>query len=135
VGWLTTDFAWRWAFGINLPLGAISVIGALLFVRASRSDVPQRVDLVGAALSVVLFASLVFGLIEGRTYGWWLSDEPPGLWTLDVSPIPFAFALALLALVAFIVWGRHRERVGKSTMIAFGLFRIASFRNGNIAAL
>lgn len=134
-GWLTTDFSWRWAFGINLPLGAIIVVGALLFVRPSRADVPQRVDLIGAALSVVLFTALVFGLIEGRTYGWWLSDEPPGFWSLDVSPIPFSFALALLALVAFIAWGRHRERTGKSTMIAFGLFRIASFRNGNIAAL
>ena len=134
-GWLTTYFSWRWAFGINLPLGIIIVIGMLLFVRESRSDEINRVDVVGAALSVVLFSSLVFGLIEGRTYGWWLSDEPPGFWTLDISPIPFAFALAAIALALFIVWGLHRQRVGKSTMIAFGLFGIASFRNGNIAAM
>lgn len=134
-GWLTTAFSWRWAFGINLPLGVLIVIGVLLFVRGSRADEPQRVDAVGAAISVVLFTSLVFGLIEGRTYGWWLSDTPPSFWTLDISPIPFVFALTLLALVAFIAWGLHRQRVGKSTMIAFGLFRIASFRNGNIAAL
>jgi EmrB/QacA subfamily drug resistance transporter len=134
-GWLTTYFSWRWAFGINLPLGIIIVIGALLFVRASRADEPQRVDLVGAALSVVLFTALVFGLIEGRSYGWWLSDTPPEFWTFEVSPIPFAFAIALLALVAFILWGLHRQRAGKSTMIAFGLFGIPSFRNGNIAAM
>ncbi|MEZ5190878.1 MAG: MFS transporter [Schumannella sp.] len=134
-GWLTTYFSWRWAFGINLPLGVIIVVGALLFVRASRVAEPQRVDAVGAALSVVLFTALVFALIEGRTYGWWASDEPPEFWTLEVSPIPFAFALAALALVAFIAWGVHRERAGKSTMIAFGLLRIPSFRNGNVAAL
>jgi EmrB/QacA subfamily drug resistance transporter len=134
-GWLTTYFSWRWAFGINLPLGIIIVIGMLLFVRESRSDEIRRVDVVGALLSVVLFFSLVFGLIEGRTYGWWLSDEPPGFWTLDISPIPFAFALAAIALVLFILWGLHRQRTGKSTMIAFALFGIASFRNGNIAAM
>jgi EmrB/QacA subfamily drug resistance transporter len=134
-GWLTTYFSWRWAFGINLPLGIIIVIGALLFVRASRADEPQRVDLVGAALSVVLFTALVFGLIEGRTYGWWLSDAPPEFWTFEISPIPFAFALALLALVAFVLWGLHRQRAGTSTMIAFGLFGIPSFRNGNVAAM
>jgi len=134
-GWLTTYFSWRWAFGINLPLGVLIVIGVLLFVRESRGEGTQRVDLVGAALSVVLFTALVFGLIEGRTYGWWLSDTPPGFWAFDISPIPFAFALALLALIAFIAWGLHRQRIGKSTMIAFGLFGIASFRNGNIAAL
>lgn len=134
-GWLTTYFSWRWAFGINLPLGVIIVIGVLLYVRASRADEPQRVDVVGAALSVVLFTALVFGLIEGRTYGWWLSDTPPDFWTLDISPIPFAFGLALIALIAFIAWGVHRQRTGKSTMIAFGLFGISSFRNGNIAAM
>jgi len=135
-GWLTTDFSWRWAFGINLPLGILIVVGALLVVRESRADELRRIDLVGAALSVVLFTSLVFGLIEGRSYGWWATDRgAPDFWTLDVSPIPFAFALAAVALVAFIAWGVHRERRGLPTMIAFPLFRLASFRNGNIAAL
>jgi EmrB/QacA subfamily drug resistance transporter len=134
-GWLTTYFSWRWAFGINVPLGVILIIGALLFVAESKSPDAGRVDVVGAAISVVLFASLVFGLIEGRTYGWWLSDTPPSFWKLGVSPIPFAFGLALLALIAYVLWGLHRQRIGKSTLIAFSLFRISSFRNGNIAAM
>lgn len=134
-GWLTTDFSWRWAFGINLPLGVLIVIGALLVVRESKAGGEQRVDLVGAVLSVVLFTSLVFALIEGRSYGWWTSDGVPDFWTLEVSPIPFAFGLAALALVAFVAWGVHRQRQGRSTMIAFSLFGLPSFRNGNIAAL
>ncbi len=135
-GWLTTYFSWRWAFGINVPLGVIIVIGILVTVMESREQgIPRRVDVVGALLSVVLFASLVFGLIEGRTYGWWLSDTPPSFWTFDISPIPFVFLLTLVALVAFVLWGQRREREGKSTMLAFGLLRIPSFRNGNIAAL
>ncbi len=135
-GWLTADFSWRWAFGINLPLGVLIIVGAILFVRESRSDHVQRVDLVGAALSVVLFTSLVFGLIEGRNFGWWATEKgAPDFWTLEVSPIPFVFALTLVALVAFIAWGVHRERQGRSTLIAFSLFSIPSFRNGNIAAL
>ena len=134
-GWLTTYFSWRWAFGINVPLGIVIVIGVLLFAAESREGTPNRVDVVGAILSVVLFASLVFGLIEGRTYGWWLSDNPPDFWTFDISPIPFAFLLALVALVAFVLWGLRRQRLGQSTMLAFGLLKIASFRNGNIAAM
>ncbi len=135
-GWLTTDFSWRWAFGINLPLGVIIVIGALLCVRESKADQVRRIDVVGAALSIVLFTSLVLGLIEGRTYGWWETAKgAPEWWTLDVSPIPFIFAITLVTLVTYIAWGLHRERQGKSTLIAFSLFRIPSFRNGNIAAL
>jgi MFS family permease len=31
-GWLTTDFSWRWAFGINITLSIIIIVGALLTV-------------------------------------------------------------------------------------------------------
>jgi EmrB/QacA subfamily drug resistance transporter len=135
-GWLTTYFSWRWAFGINVPLGVIIIIGILFTVQESReTGVPRRVDVVGALLSVVLFGTLVFGLIEGRTYGWWLSNKPPSFWTVTLSPIPFIFVVTLIALAAFIAWGIRREKQGRSTMLAFGLLRIPSFRNGNIAAL
>jgi EmrB/QacA subfamily drug resistance transporter len=135
-GWLTTYFSWRWAFGINVPLGVVIIIGVLLFASESReAGEPRRVDVVGAILSVLLFGSLVFGLIEGRTYGWWLSDKPPAFWSFDISPIPLVFLVTLVALVAFAAWGVRRERAGKSTMLAFGLLRIPSFRNGNIAAM
>ena len=135
-GWLTTYYSWRWAFGINVPLGIIIIIGILIFTIESKEPSAQRrVDVVGATLSVVLFASLVFALIEGRSYGWFFSDTPPDFWTWNVSPIPFAFALAIIAGIVFVRWGFARERAGKSTMLAFGLLRIASFRNGNIAAM
>ncbi len=139
-GWLTTYFSWRWAFGINIPLGVIIVIGVLVFIVESK-DVAHagRIDIVGAVLSVVTSASLVFGLIEGRTYGWWLTDGTVVLggwtWPFDISPIPIAFSITVLAGTAFVVWGIRRGRAGKPTLIAFSLFSIASFRNGNIAAM
>ena len=135
-GWLTTYYSWRWAFGINVPLSIIIIIGVLIYVNESKEQgAPRRVDVVGALLSIALFSTLVFGLIEGRTFGWFWSDNPPDFWTADVSPIPFVFVTSLIALAAFIAWGRARERAGKSTMLAFGLLRIPSFRNGNIAVL
>ncbi|WP_295839170.1 DHA2 family efflux MFS transporter permease subunit [uncultured Microbacterium sp.] len=137
-GWLTTAFSWRWAFGINIPLGLIIVIGVLATVAESRSDRVERIDGVGALLSVLTMAPLVFGLIEGRTYGWWTVDTAPTVgdwtWPLPLSPVPLAFALSAVALAAFVAWGVRRQRRGRSTLLAFGLFRIASFRNGNIAA-
>ncbi len=137
-GWLTTAFSWRWAFGINIPLGIIVVIGVLLTVAESRSDRTERIDGVGALLSVLTMGSLVFGLIEGRTYGWWLVDQRPQIgdwtWPWDLSPIPVAFALAIAGLIAFIGWGVRRQRRGQSTLLALRLFSIGSFRNGNIAA-
>ncbi len=88
-GWLTTAFSWRWAFGINIPLGVIILIGVLVTVAESRSDRVESIDGVGALLSVVTMAPLVFGLIEGRTYGWWTVTTAPtiGGWT-GPSPCP-----------------------------------------------
>jgi drug resistance transporter, EmrB/QacA subfamily len=134
-GWLTEYFSWRWAFGINIPLGILILVGVALFVLESKAEKPDSLDAVGAVLSVVLFGSLVLGLIEGRTYGWWMSENPPEFWTLDISPTPFIFAVTLVALVAFLLWGRARRARGKSSMLAVDLFGIPSFRNGNLVAL
>lgn len=139
-GWLTTAYSWRWAFAINIPLGIVIVIGVLLTVAESKdADNTRRVDVVGAALSVITSASLVFALIEGRTYGWWEVTTRPVIgdwtWPFPLSPIPFAFAIAVIAGIAFVLWGRARQRRGRSTMLPFDLFAIPSFRNGNLAAM
>lgn len=138
-GWLTTYYSWHWAFGINIPIGIIIVAGLVAFVPESRSSDRAFPDLFGALLSVLTFTPFVFALIEGRTLGWWglEGDFSIGAWTwgLDISPVPVAFALSILAAVLFVVWSSRRARAGKSSMISFELFRISSFRNGNIAAL
>ena len=140
-GWLTTDFSWRWEFGINIPLGIIIIIGALLTVPESKQvRAGTSIDWLGAVLSVIAMSSLVFGLIEGRTYGWWLVNKPftIGNWTWPsggISVIPVMFAIFIVALIAFILHGLHREKTGKGALIAFHLFKISSFTNGNIAAL
>ncbi|WP_460772491.1 DHA2 family efflux MFS transporter permease subunit [Microbacterium sp. GXF7504] len=138
-GWLTTAFSWRWAFGINIPLGILIIVGVLLTVTESKAQRPGGLDLVGSALSVVLFSTLVFGLIEGRTYGWWTTEEGLAFgdweWPWSVSPIPFAFLIAAIALTLFIVRGIRRTRAGRPTLIDFSLFGLSSFRNGNLVAM
>ena len=138
-GWLTTSFSWRWAFGINIPLGVIIAIGVLWAVGESRAQNAPAIDALGAVLSVLLFGALVFGLIEGRTLGWWDVDAPFTVagwsWPFSVSPVPVAFALALLAAVGFVTWSRRQARRGRPTLLDPRLFSIASFRSGNIAAL
>lgn len=141
-GWLTTYYSWRWAFGINVPLGIAVLVGVLATVTESKDTAEaRRVDMVGAVLSVIASATLVFGLIEGRTYGWWIADGNRRLelsgwkWPFDLSPVPLAFAVSALSVVAFIWWGVRRRRRRKSTLLALSLFSIPSFRNGNIAAL
>lgn len=138
-GWLTTEFSWRWAFGINIPLGILIIFGVLMTVAESRDENARSIDIIGGALSFITFGALVFGLIEGRTLGWWTTDGDftIGSWTWPwaLSPVPVAFLIAVLGAVAFIAWGIHRERTGRASLLSFSLFRIGTFRNGNIAAM
>ena len=142
-GWLATDFSWRWAFGINLPLGILILAGLAYYV--SESKAPQRaggVDFIGAAISVVMFSTLVFGLIEGRIYGWWEINPNNQFmvgdfaWpTTGISVIPVSLLIFVISAVVFVLWERRREVQKKIVLLDLGLFKINSFRNGSIAAL
>jgi EmrB/QacA subfamily drug resistance transporter len=138
-GWLTTDYSWRWAFGINIPLSIIVIVGLQLFVAESRDPSRGgRVDLLGALLSVIGFGGIVFGLIEGRTYGWFSSTTPLELggwtWPWSLSPVPVAFVVGGSALTIFVLLERRAQRLGEPGMLDLSLFAIPSFRNGNVAA-
>ncbi|MCC3281296.1 DHA2 family efflux MFS transporter permease subunit [Arthrobacter caoxuetaonis] len=137
-GWLTENASWRWAFGINIPVGMLVVAGLLLFVAESSEPVTgaaQRLDLGGAALSILGFGALVFGLIEGRSYGWWNATEDAPFQVGSLSPVPVAFAVAVVALVSFVLLERSRTNAGKGVILDLSLFRIPSFANGNVTAL
>lgn len=137
-GWLIEHASWRWAFGINVPVGVLIVAGLLLFVAESREAVTgalQRLDLVGALLSIVGFGALVFALIEGRSYGWWQAESAAPFEISGLSPVPLALLIAVAALTGFVLWERARGAAGKGVILDFSLFRIRSFSNGSITAL
>lgn len=138
-GWLTTSFSWRWAFGINIPLGLLVIIGLLLLVPESKDpEIGHGVDVLGAVLSAIGFGGIVFGLIEGRTYGWLTSTTALTIgtwsWPWSISPVAVAFLVGFSALTAFVLLERHNNQRGRVAMLDLSLFTIPSFRNGNIAA-
>lgn len=139
-GWLAEHVSWRWAFGINVPLAVIIVIGVMICVERSPK-VPGRLDVIGSVLSIIGLGLLAFGLIEGRTYGWITTENPLGIggfsWDSGPSPVLVALVVSVVALAAFI--GRQvllrRGGDADKALMDLGLFELASFRNGNIATL
>jgi len=137
-GWLTTSYSWRWAFGINVIVGAVIIAGLLLYVRETREETAVHgVDVPGTVLSALGLGGLVFSLIEGQRFGWLASKQAARdslSWTWSVSPVVPVAVFAVLCLVAFVVVERARERAGRIVVLDLSLFGIPSFRNGNIAA-
>jgi hypothetical protein len=131
---------WRWAFLLNLPVGIIALVATLLWVAESRDeDARASFDATGFSTLTLGLAAIVFGLIEGYTYGWLAPsrDFTIGTWTWPletVSIIPFAFALGIASLVAFGIIELRRQRAGRFILFDIRLWARPSFRFGNLTA-
>ncbi|MDO7867142.1 DHA2 family efflux MFS transporter permease subunit [Nocardioides jiangxiensis] len=69
-GVLVDSIGWRAIFWLNIPVVVAAIVLSSLFVPESRADRVRRLDPLAQALVVALLASLTFGIIEGRTFGW-----------------------------------------------------------------
>jgi EmrB/QacA subfamily drug resistance transporter len=61
-GFITTYFHWRWIFWINVPIGAIGIILATIFVEDVKDGMASPLDVTGFLLCGLGLASLLFGL-------------------------------------------------------------------------
>lgn len=128
--WLTTDFTWRWAFLINIPICALVLAFTLLFVPETKdNNSGKRIDVLGVLTSSLGFGAIVFGLIEAQRYGWILQSGGA------VSPVLFALIGGAALVAGFIILQSRNAKKGSASLINLRLFRITSFRIGSVAAL
>ncbi|MFH5822767.1 MFS transporter [Georgenia sp. AZ-5] len=71
-GWFTEGPGWRWAFWVNLPLGAVAVLAAFVLVRVpARARTRVHVDYLGMALlTAATTGAVLVGTWGGTTYAW-----------------------------------------------------------------
>ena len=133
-GYLTTYLSWHWIFYINIPIGAIILIGAFTLLPETYGEkITNGFDFIGFVLSTAGLVLIVFGIIEGRNYGWW--HVANGHMTLfNLSIIPFLLFAGILLLICFIFWEKHLIKANKSVLLNISLFKINSFSMGNIIA-
>lgn len=140
-GALTQYASWEWIFLVNIPLGLIVFVGAIMAIPATKGVKGRPgADVDGALLSGIGFGALVFAVIEGPNLGWW---EPKADFQIfgwswptsaPISIVAIALAVAVVALALFVVWERHREKVRRSALLDLNLFRLPTFSWGNLTA-
>ena len=90
-GWLTEHADWHWIFFINLPLGALALVGFAASFKPRGTRVGHKIDWWGAlALTIGIGGLTLLTSLGGRSFGW---TSPTGLGMLVVS---------LVALAAFL---------------------------------
>jgi EmrB/QacA subfamily drug resistance transporter len=94
-GLLLAHFAWGSVFLINVPIALLAIAAGARFVPNSRNAHAQRVDIVGAVLSVLGLGLVLWAVIEAPVHGW-TSTEVLG-----------TGGAGLAALGGFIGWEAH----------------------------
>jgi len=68
-GFITTYFHWRWIFWINVPIGAIGIALATIFIEDVRETEVWPLDVRGFCLSGIGLSLLIFGLsVAGQNF-------------------------------------------------------------------
>jgi EmrB/QacA subfamily drug resistance transporter len=114
-GIFTTYFSWRWVFA-----GEVLIVFAILILARRIADAPPetrpRLDLVGAALSALGLALLVFGVLRSGEWGW-IKPRPEAPSWAGLSPTVWLVLAGLLVLWGFLQWETWREGHGKEPLI------------------
>lgn len=136
-GWLTTYYSWRWAFRINIFVVAALLLGAKFLKEAHDRTEKIELDFVGVLLSSLGLVSLVYGLIESSTYGWFLAKKPFEIAGQSVLPFglsitPVALALGIGLLAGFVMHEKRHEAAGHTPLVSLGLFKNKQFISGSL---
>ncbi|GAT83928.1 puromycin resistance protein pur8 [Streptomyces sp. F-3] len=71
VGGVLTEFLnWRWCLYVNVPIAALTVLGALTLLRDRPGNPGARLDVRGAVLGCSGLVAIVYGLGEAQPRGW-----------------------------------------------------------------
>ncbi|WP_407050420.1 MFS transporter [Methyloraptor flagellatus] len=111
-GFITTYSSWRWIFWINLPIGVIGIVVALLLLPNVRERSVPPFDLQGFIISSVGLALMVFGL---ETVG------------RGVFPSQISIAAGIAGVALLWVYVRHARGTPRP-LVDIALLKIPTFR-------
>lgn len=116
-GLLVETLSWRWVLLINVPIGAVVLLGSVLLLTESRAGDGRRLDLPGALLVTAGLATLAYGISQTEAEGW----------TAAATLVPLCGGLALIALFLLV------ESRTAAPLMPLGLLRVRSVSSANAA--
>jgi predicted MFS family arabinose efflux permease len=105
---------WRMIFLVNLPVGIVGLLGALVLLKESRSPSTLHIDGIGVGMLFVALFLLTYPLVVGRSLGW-------PLWSL------LCLVGSLPVLFIFARYERYKSRKDGSPLVELTLFRERNF--------
>jgi EmrB/QacA subfamily drug resistance transporter len=121
-GVLVDNLGWQWIFMVNVPIGVIGFVLAILLVPGTQRGHRHKFDVLGTVLFSVGLLAVVFGVQNGQQYHW------GDVWG-PVS-IPEIIGAGVVLLVAFVIWQRVNTN---EPLLPLSLFSHRTFSAANLA--
>ncbi|PTT20707.1 MFS transporter [Microbacterium sp. HMWF026] len=115
-GLLVDGLGWEWIFFINIPVGVIGFIAAVILVP-QLPRTAHKFDILGVVLSAVGLFLIVFGLQEGEHFSW-------AAWI-------WAMVIAGVVVMGVFIWTQGRST--GEPLVPLALFKDRNFSVANFA--
>ncbi|MFF4057780.1 MFS transporter [Streptomyces sp. NPDC001668] len=116
-GLLVDTLSWRWVLLINVPVGAVVLLGSLWWLTESRRGDGRRLDLPGALLVTGGLAVLAYGISQTGAEGW----------TAAATLVPLTVGLVLICGFLLV------ESRTAAPLMPLGLLRVRAVASANAA--
>ncbi|ORW84542.1 MFS transporter [Mycobacterium sp. IEC1808] len=108
---------WRLIFAINIPIGVLAVVAAMVLLPGTAENRGIAADWPGLGLLSAGLVALLTALIEGQQLGWPICAY-------------LSMAAGFAAIVLFGLWERRVENLGGDPVVPPRLFNHRSFAGG-----
>ncbi len=127
-GFATTYFSWRWVFA-----GEVVVVLVILLLTRRIADAPveerPRFDVVGAVLSALGLALIVFGVLRAGEWGWLQPKAGAPSW-FGLSPTVWLVLGGMFVVWLFSRWEVHRVVLGREPLVRPGFLKNQQLSGG-----
>lgn len=124
-GLMVSALGWRWIFLINVPVCLLAAVLAAVLIPEMAGGHRRQLDLLGSALAGAGLLMIMFGLIEGQSYGW------GSVWGPVSIPLIVGAGVVVLGLFVMV----ERGRQDRQPLLPFTILRDRNFSLMSVVAI
>ena len=133
-GFVTTYFSWRYVFVAEVVIMAVVVLTHRLITDSTPRQ-KTRIDLLSVLLSAFGLVSVVFGMLQSKTWGWITPLDSPEINGQDIAPLGISLTSWFMLVGGILLWAFIRRQsalvsAGKAPLVHVSLFSIKPLRSG-----